>query len=277
MGVTRGRAVARGGGRAVLHMGKPWPPRCCRMDALRAKDPAYPIVSFFADVGHQNAQNPAFAWSEIHDAGAAFFDHFLLDAPTPALSDVNVHATVCLPGQLPQSFHGASFAEIAKGTRGFSSADERSTTNLAGALTGLATDPLLHAGCLHASAKHPPGSSWTFPVQDGFVMVGAPRVTFSVSVTGADAPLVFRLFDVHGDVETLITRGVYRVVVPVTGVVRHAAEEVTFALATNAWELAPGHAVRLEIVGNGAPELEGSTLPFRATISRLTLTLPTVK
>ncbi len=253
-------------------------------DTLRARYPAYPVVSFFADVGHQNAQNPAFAWTEIHDAGIAFFDHYLKDGPAPALADVNVHATVCLPGQRPQSFHGASFAEIAPRARVFSSADLRSTTHLGGALTGLATDPLIHAGCLHASAKHPPGSSWTFPVQDGLVMVGAPRVSFSVAVMGADATLVARLFDVHGDEETLITRGVFRVVVPSVlrrsgglGFSARATEDVSFALAMNAWELLPGHAVRLEIVGNGAPELEVSTLPFRATLSKVTLSLPTTK
>lgn len=246
-------------------------------DKLRAMDAAYPIVSFFGDVGHQNAQNPATSWTEIHDAQIAFFDHYLLGTPMPALSDVNVSTTVCLPGQKPESFHGASFQDIAKETRTFRGQEQRSTTHLSLSLAGIATDPLLHSGCLHASAKHPPGSSWTFPVASGLVMVGAPRLSFKVTVLGADATLVARLFDVHGDMETLITRGVYRVVVPPTLSLKGLTEDVSFDLAANAWEVLPGHAVRLEIVGNGAPELESSTLPFRATMSDVSLTLPVVR
>lgn len=253
-------------------------------DKLRARNGAYPIVTFFGDVGHQNAQNAASAWKDIHDAGITFFDHYLKDGPPPAQSDVNLITTVCLPGQTAQTFRGASLADLAKGTRVFASEAPRTTTHLSGALSGVGVDPLLHEGCLHVRtsaerARLPvgEGSAWTFPVKDGLTLVGAPLVSFKAVVMGADATLVARLFDVHGDEETLITRGVYRVVVGAHVVAKRAQEDVSFALGANGWQVQPGHALRLEIVGNGAPELEASTLPFRATMEKVKLTLPTAQ
>jgi predicted acyl esterase len=247
------------------------------LEKMRAVARDYPMTTFFGDVGHDNASNPAAAWSEIHDAGIAFFDRILKDAPAPATPPpaVTAFTTACVDGQKTRAIRGDSFASLAHGVRTFESTDSRTTTHLSMGLSGVETDPLLHKGCIELSAKHPIGTSWTFTPKSAFTIVGAPKVTLTARFVGADATLAARIFDVHGDRETLVTRGAYRYLSEPGLANELRTHEVTFELPANAWEVQPGHAIRLEIVGNGAPEMAASLLPFTVTISRVALTLPT--
>jgi predicted acyl esterase len=141
-------------------------------------------------------------------------------------------------------------------------------------LSGVETDPLLHKGCVELSSAHPIGTSWTFTPKSAFTIVGPPKVTLSARFVGADATLAARVFDVHGDRETLVTRGAFRYVAAPGLASELRVHEVSFELPANAWEVQAGHAIRLEIVGNGAPELAASLLPFTVSISRVRLSLP---
>jgi hypothetical protein len=77
--------------------------------------------------------------------------------------------------------------------------------------------------------------------------------------------LALRLWDVGGDSQTLVARGLYRPAGSGTEV---------FQLHPNGWRFAPGHVARLEITGADPPYARPSNGEFEVTIERLELRLP---
>ena len=248
-----------------------------------ASDPAYPIATFLGDIGHDNAQNPREQWKVAHAAANAFFDHYLLGREQPVPFDVTVMTTTCVPGQESRTFRAPSFGELARSERVLRSTESHTTTNLSVSLASIDADPLLHPGCRTAPASHAAASAWTFPMPAAATLLGAPRLALTARVVGADAPLVARLWDVtpgpggdlvNGATLTLVSRGAYRWLAAARLGVSLGPQSFSFQLSANAWELQAGHALRLEIVANGAPEHLGSVLPASVTVSSVELTLP---
>jgi hypothetical protein len=103
----------------------------------------------------------------------------------------------------------------------------------------------------------------------GYTLLGSPTVTAHYATTGQDFAQVFaRLWDVAPDgTQAFITWGVYRPR-------RDDAGPQTFQLHPNGWHFAPGHAPKLELLGDGAPLGQASTGPFTVTVTALDLRLP---
>ena len=78
------------------------------------------------------------------------------------------------------------------------------------------------------------------------------------------------LFDVAPDgTERLVTRGAYRLTDNQSG-------QVTFQLHGNGYTFAPGHTVKLVLMGSDDPYLRMSNdVAFTVQVSNLTVTLPT--
>lgn len=113
-----------------------------------------------------------------------------------------------------------------------------------------------------------------FPITERATLLGHPRVKMRVRVLGVDAQLNVRLWDVDGARMTLIARGTYRFRAASRLHPEPHPSEVAFLASANAWELRPGHALRLELVGNAFPELQASTIPATITAETVELTLP---
>lgn len=113
---------------------------------------------------------------------------------------------------------------------------------------------------------------YSFPVPSGgFTMIGAATVIAQMAGTSAPgAPLSYvatHLFDVApgGATETLVARQTYRM--------SSSGSQVY----PQAWHFAVGHTIRLELVGQDAPNSRPDTFPGTITVSDLELRLPALE
>lgn len=244
---------------------------------LLAADPRWPITSFFADVGHDNARNDRDAWDRAHAEAASLFDAVLLGRGSRPAPRVTLATTTCEAGRSPRYLVADTWAALAPARRTFASSESRTTTSASVARASLVVDPLVGgAGCRRIPAGQEAGAHWTFPVGGAITLAGQPAVRLEARFVGTDAALALRLWDVAPSGEsTLISRGVYRWVAPSRLSPELGRQTIVTHMSANGWDLAAGHSVRLEVLGNAAPELQASALPFGVTIDRVELSLPT--
>ena len=111
-------------------------------------------------------------------------------------------------------------------------------------------------------------ANWRLPAVRGrgYTLLGAPTVLANLQIHGGYPELAARLWDVAPNrQQTLIARGLYRP----TG-----SGRVVFQLHANAWHFAPGHVVKLQLLGRDAPFARPSNGTFSITVSDLDLRLP---
>jgi hypothetical protein len=175
---------------------------------MLAWNPRYPIKSFFGDVGHSYANNPADVWATANALGNAFFDHYLLGrGPVPSF-DVTMMTTTCVAGQTRRTLAAASWSGLAHSTLVFASSVPQATSNVAAGPEGTATDPIANSGCRSTRTYAGTGvASWTFSASSPYLLAGQPTVTVNYIPGGIDAELNARLWDVSpdGQTETLLT------------------------------------------------------------------------
>ncbi len=239
---------------------------------LLAWNPKYPIKSFFGDVGHSNANNPADVWAVAHAAGHAFFDHYLRGRGARPSFDVTAMTTTCVAGQARKTVSASDWARLKTTTLELASTLPQVTTSASAGPAGPATDPIANNGCLSTPAAFGTGAAaWTFRVTQGYTLIGQPTLHVQFISTGVDTQLNVRLWDVapDGSTQTLVSRGTYRHL----GTAGSAAQ-ATFQIMGNAWDFQPGHTLRLEIVGNDSPFYQANNLASETTISAVRLSLP---
>jgi predicted acyl esterase len=105
-------------------------------------------------------------------------------------------------------------------------------------------------------------------LRKGFTMIGLPTVRATIKTKGKSGELAARLYDVSGGQERLITRGMYRLLDNQKG-------KITFQLNGNAYKLAKGHTVQLELLGQDPNFLRKSNGTFSVSVSKVSLSLPT--
>ena len=110
-----------------------------------------------------------------------------------------------------------------------------------------------------------------FPVPGGtgYTVLGSPTVIADLTVTAGFAEhslLAARLLDVdaNGD-ELLVARGVYR---------PDASGQQVFQLAPMGFHIAPDHHLQLELLGQEAPTMRPSNLPFAIDVANLEVRVP---
>ncbi len=237
-----------------------------------AYDAAYPIKSYFGDIGHSNANNPADEWDYANGVGAGFLDYYLQGKGAKPDTTVTAQTTTCVPGQTRQTYTAPSWPALHDSSMTLSSAMPQTTTNTAVNTEGPAADPIAHAGCLSTSVAGGPGiAAWTFPVKTPYTLMGQPTLTVDFATTGTDAELNARLWDVapDGSTETLVGREAYRY-----ASAANTPGRVTYQISGNAWQFQAGHTLRLEVLGNDQPYLQQDNIPSVTTISTVRLNLP---
>src|SRR5439155_4930450 len=140
---------------------------------------------------------------------------------------------------------------------------------------GPPTDPIAvagtHAGngaCVSLPAAMPPGAGWDFAVPRAFTLLGEPLLHLDMTVTGVDAEIDTRLWDVAEDgTRTLVTRGAYRF----TG--KPGTVSIDTALQGNGWDFASTHRIRLEVTQSDSPYLRTDNLPSTISYTSMKLTL----
>lgn len=242
---------------------------------LKAADPSYPIQMVFGDVGHSNAQNPAWQWQPINTLAYGFLEAHVLGKKTavPA-SQAYSFQTECGGTAQPAPISGqwdslaTSNVELASTTAGTTSSADPNAAD------GEASDPIANSGCLtETSGTTDPGAAYySFP-STGEHLLGVPAVQLPYTLTGEDATVAFKLWDAKPDgSKTLVTRGEYRLSTtdgdPASGVLK------TY-LYGNDWVFPVGDTIVLQVTQNDAPYLRPDNEPSTIGWAGVTLDLPT--
>jgi predicted acyl esterase len=242
---------------------------------LTAADPSYPIQMVFGDIGHSNAQNPAWQWQPINTLAYGFLAaHVLGQKNVAPAKQAYSFQTECSGSAQPASIAGqwdslaGSHVELTSTTAATTSSADPNLDD------GVASDPIANSGCRteDASTTDPGAAYYSFP-STGEHLLGLPTVQLPYTLTGQDATVAFKLWDQRPDgSKTLVTRGEYRLSTtagdPATGVLK------TY-LYGNDWVFPAGDEIVLQVTQDDSPYLRPDNEPSAIDWSGVTLDLPT--
>jgi ABC-2 type transport system ATP-binding protein len=260
--------------------------------ALKTLNTAYPIASYFGDLGHPRARNKPEEVTYVMGLIRTWLAYYLKGVGSEPLHVI--HAAITRPAGEPfdpaNVITVGSWAELATAVSRHTFAGTANIVNPAsGAPGGPFRDPVLEGGLVGAGelspysgpapAPDPTAVSYEVPVQTlgagaAILIAGQPTVTFSATTAAARVQFNVRLFDVAPDGRAeLVTRGTYTldsgspVTPPVT-------RQVTITTQGNLWRAEPGHLLRLEIVNADFPYMAFSQVPSATQISNVELAIP---
>jgi acetyl esterase/lipase len=244
------------------------------VNKLRAH--GWPVKVAVADVGHPIARNTSDVWAALNTQANAFLDHYLKGAAAPAL-DASAQVMSCT-GAAVTRYTAADWASLSPNSVAFRSASPQATVSGQADPAGALTDPIgvaAHNGGKGACVIVPAASTaatgyWDFAVTQPFTLLGEPALHLEAVITGVDAEIDTRLWDLAADGSaTLVTRGAYRF----NGLPGAASIDTT--LQGNGWDFLAGHTIRLQVTQNDAPYLRLDNLASSILFTSVTLTLPT--
>jgi fermentation-respiration switch protein FrsA (DUF1100 family) len=241
-------------------------------DLLRQKSRTAPVALQLGDLGHARGANHRSDVAAFNAQGLAFFDARLRHTgSSPKAGSVTAYTQSC-----PRSarsgggpLRASSFASLARGEVVFRhKAAQRVTSSggdaaLAQKLSPLALDP-----CKGLPADVARGTAVATARSPGVTLVGMTHVRADVTVTGKDAMLVGRLWDLDPATgrQRLVDRGVVRL---------PSKKLVSFDLNGNAYKFARGHQVKLELLGRDSPTYRPVNGTFSVAVKGLRIALPT--
>lgn len=251
------------------------------VNRLKAADSSYPVTVFYGDVGHSYAGNPLDVWQQAHAEGNAWLAAILAHQGT-SQPQITVDTTRCVAGQTLQTYSGNNLGALQASTVSFTAPATQTIVHLSpvspptATYEGLQTDPIVNSGCRSMAASQsdpsPSQASYLFPVTAPVTLLGGPTVNVTATVTGSDAELVGRLWDVDASgTQTLITQSAYRIT---NSSLLPATESIAFEMWPNAWQLQAGHTVKLELTQDDFPTWRPDNEPATITLGNLSLTLP---
>jgi hypothetical protein len=237
----------------------------------RALHPGAEMALHFADLfGHPRA-DLASGLGSVEERTSQFLARHLKGGGEP-LPVVEAYTQACGTAPVEGPFLAADWESLHPGEVRYRSRKARSFGALgadpavAGALAPLGGGP-----CRTLPALDDPGAAtWRLPPArgEGYTLLGAPTVVADVEVSGSYAQIAARLWDVAPDgSQTLVTHSLHR---PRSD----AANPQVFQLHPNGWRFAPGHAPKLELLGQSPPSGRAAVGAFSVTVSRLDLRLP---
>ena len=254
------------------------------VEKLRAADPRWPVYMYASDIGHPPANNAKLSeWKVINRQATAFLDLHLARSGGADPSAIYQEQVVTCDSSAGPVYSSSTVSGAAPSRLTFQSSAAGHLTASAptDAAAGVPTDPIgvaaAHGGngaCV-VVAVNPPDSgsstSWTFPVCAAFTLLGEPALQLNAAITGSDAEINARLWDVAPDGSaTLVTRNAYRW----TG--SPGATSIAYALQGSGWTFLAGHQLRLQVTQNDAPYLRLDNYASSVTYSSMSLTLPVV-
>jgi len=249
---------------------------------LRAADAAWPVYMYASDLGHPPANNDKFSeYKVINQVATDFLDLHVRrsgGANPAAIYQEQVVTCDSSPGPVYASNSVSGFAP-ARVTYQSAGAGHVTASVPTDAAAGVPTDPIAFyagnggkGGCVRVAVAPPDSgasTSWSFPVCATFTMLGEPGLRLNATVTGTDAELNSRLWDVAPDGSVvLVTRGAYRW----TG--SPGSTSVAYAMQGSAWVFATGHTLRIQVTQNDAPYLRLDNYASSVTYASMKLTLP---
>lgn len=262
---------------------------------VRAHHPDAPIKMFHLNLGHtpRSGAGPSggavdlITVLHLQQAEDSWFNYYLRDRgpePTDARGGVDILTTRCNGTAVTDGvlYRAQSWAALSPGeirVNGASAQTVAANTPPAETFQKPDENPYNPANpgtlaCTNGPAADTPGAAVyeTAPAPDGgFTIAGTPTVLADLNVAAPNDALLSRLYDVDPAAGTakLIARGVYRP----TGV---GASRQVFQLAPQAYRIATGHVVKLELLAEDQPFMRKSTGQNPVGVSNLELRLPTL-
>jgi len=241
-------------------------------DLLRQKSKMAPVALQLGDLGHSRAANHSADVAAFNAQGLAFFEARLKGAGKgPAAGSVTAYGQTCpmdaARGSGPPK--ASSFAGLARGEIVFRhKAAQRVTSSGGDAALSQKLSPLTLDPCKGVAADVARGTAVATVRSPGLTLIGMPHVRADISVTGHDALLVGRLWDVNpaNGRQRLVDRGVVRL---------RSRKGVSFDLNGNAYTFARGHQIKLELLGRDSPTYRAANGTFSVTVKMLRVALPT--
>jgi predicted acyl esterase len=240
---------------------------------LRAADPNYPIAVYLGDFEHLTALAKVPDLVYGHGLAARLLDTRLRDRVLGPAFDVRAAVTNCDPRRMGTVLRSPTWDGLARDRLSFAFDEDGTTSSQVSDPRAPEFDPVVRSqlrgrGCITTTGASAPGvAAWEAPVTRDFTLAGLPRLTVAYRATAPDLELNSRLWDVAPDgTLTLIDRGAYRAT--------NAAGTVTYELFGNAWRLARGHRIRLEVLQSDAGYLRPDNFASTATIESARLELP---
>lgn len=201
-----------------------------------------------------------------------FFDRLLKGAAGRPLG-IRTFTQGCGASPVSGPFDTSSWGAQHPGEVAFASTGRRSITQTADPVTGVLDDPIAAIGssCITAPAADSPlAATYRLPAAsgEGYTILGSPTVIATIKASAPSTQVDARLWDVApAGSQAFITRVAYRPRLGDDG-------PQVFQLHPNGWHVAPGHVIKLELVGMDQPYVRQSNAPFTATITDLALRLP---
>jgi fermentation-respiration switch protein FrsA (DUF1100 family) len=241
-------------------------------DLLRQKSKTAPVALQLGDLGHSRAANHPADVAAFNAQGLAFFEARLKHAGKgPAPGSVTAYTQKCpkttAHGGGP--YRASSFASLSRGEIVFRhKAAQRVTSSGGDAALSQKLSPLALDPCKGASFDVARGTAVASVRSPGLTLLGMTHVRADVAVTGHDAMLVGRLWDVNpaNGRQRLVDRGIVRL---------RSRKRVSFDLNGNAYAFARGHQIKLELLGRDSPTYRAANGTFSVTVRELRVALPT--
>lgn len=249
---------------------------------VRAAHPKAPISMYHLSIGHspRSGSPQAADITNLYLAEYAWMEYFLKrpagsTGPADQAGGVTITTSACT-GTTPKAgatFRAPNWASLAPGEiRVDDAAAKTVAANTApangfqAANTNVCTE--------QPSADTTGAATYSTPVAPagGYTLAGSATVIADLTVAGANDGLISRLYDVDpgAGTEKLIARGVYR---PTgTGTSRQV-----FQLYPQAWAVAEGHQLKLELLGQDAPYARAATGQNPVGVANLQLRIPTIE
>jgi pimeloyl-ACP methyl ester carboxylesterase len=224
------------------------------------------------DTGHSAGTNSLAVNRAFNDQASRWFDALLKRSRKPLRNGtITAFNTVCPKTAPAPGVRGTSFRRLAPGVAALGGRGTQVVRSDGGnPATGLAFDQRSGGDtCKTLASERAPGTAvYSRAVKRGYTLFGLPVVRASVRTTGRNGYIAARLWDVSAGRQLLVSRGVYRLTPNQRG-------RIAFRLFGNAYRLAKGHSVKLELTGSDPNYLRTANGSFSVRVSKLTLRLPT--
>lgn len=260
--------------------------------ALKSLDPAYPIVSYFGDLGHPRASNRPAEMRYVLDLIRSWLEVYLKGTGTLPEHEIYAARTTARGEAFSADVLKVdSWSELWTSTA-IKSWDGSLASPLINPVTfdagGATWDPLVMEGAeqLKPYLEPPPvppfiatsNASYTVAAAElsgggDLTISGEPRVTLDAVVVGHRVQLNVRLIDVSPTgVQNLITRGTYTIDAGLGAEI--GATEIVIPTYGNYWRVPSDHTLRLEISNVDFPYIMPSREPSSTVITSVTLEIP---
>ena len=233
----------------------------------------YPVWTFMGDLGHSYANNPSAMWHAADDEANTWLQQ-VMSAQSPSAPKFTVDTVACEPGQTGTLYSAGGFPALANRRILFSDNSVKTTSSSTPpGQEAAGADPIANSGCRTITEQTDSGvAAWNIALPRPRVLIGSPVVSLTATLTGSNAELAARLWDVDSTAgtQTLVTRSVYRLL----GGTSPTTQQLNFELWPTAWQVLQNHHLKLELTQVDSPTWRSDNIASTMQLSNLQVGLP---